>query len=167
MVDFHQPETNSHWFWPAIIVSMATFFVVMLVTTVLVWMLRPSRAEPDVAEGWSPAEHAGEMIPSGDHESSGVSPSESSTEPPSNAAAHVQEPEPAPADSADAPPVTSSQVGAIREPGAARNVVPLQPDAQSMNRLSVTQRPAAPRSPSPWKECRSPIRKLSPTRYRS
>jgi len=85
--DVEQPDVKSPWLWTAIIVGMATLFVVLLLATVLVWLLKPDRAGPAVAESWSLTENAGEVIPAADQDPFVVSPAESPTERPAQATA--------------------------------------------------------------------------------
>jgi len=130
--DFDQTNTTSQWFLPALVVSMATLFVVLLVTTVLVWLLARDRVEREVTEGRTIAEDAGRTMPVDERERPLVSPSGPAAEPIAavkDVVTPITEPKIMPTHATDAAPVASPEAISIHEADAAADVPPAQRDA--------------------------------------
>ncbi len=129
--DFEQSDARSQWVLPALVVGMATLFVVLLVTTVLVWLLSEDRVEHEVPEGWTLAEDASETVLEGDR--SLVSPSETETDPIAvvgGAVAPSVEPKIVPTHAVDAPPAVLPESVSTREADPAADADQVQPGEQ-------------------------------------
>ena len=126
--DFDQSNPRSAWFFPALIASLTTLFVVLLATTLVVWLRSRDREGQEVASRRSAAEDSRE----GDRGPAPVSPAETAAGPPA-AAGGVAEPDQeaanTPSQVADDPFAPPVQPVSSREPEPADHAVSSQSDS--------------------------------------
>ncbi len=128
--DFEQPNPRSAWFFPALIASLTTLFLVLLATTLVVWLRTRDRAGDELANRRSAAADDRED----NRGPAPIAPAETIVAPPAAArggAAPAQEAASTPSPLADDPLAAPAQPVSSREAEPADNPMPPQSDSPS------------------------------------